>query len=132
MHDKPGVKAILGYDIVEGVSVVDYERWLADVHFPDLLTNPHLDRIVANDVVRPITASSSGSSTTSETMVFYRMAELHFTDHDAYQRYLDWFVENPIDPSRGPAGRTEFYFYLLADTTVIDRDHPYQPPISQE
>jgi hypothetical protein len=129
---EPGVKAILGYEIAEGVSVEEYERWLADVHFPDLLANPHLDRMVANDVVRPITATSAGSSTTTATgaepATFYRIVELHFADHDAYRRYLDWFEANPIDPSRGPAGRTEFRFYVLTGSTVIDRDRPYQPP----
>ena len=59
MSRPPGVKAILGYDIVDGVSVEEYERWLADIHFPDLLANPHLDRIELNDVVRPITATSA-------------------------------------------------------------------------
>ena len=132
MADQPGVKAILGYDIVEGVSAVEYERWLADVHFPDLLANPFLERLIANDVVRPITATSAGTETTAEPTTFYRIVELHFADSDAYQQYLSWFEENPIDPSRGPAGRTDFGFYLLTKTTVIDRHHPYQPPINQE
>ena len=126
--NEPTVKAILGYDIVEGVSVEDYERWLADIHFPDLLANPHLDRMVANDIVRPITATSAGTGTTAEPTMFYRIVELHFADHDAYRRYLEWFEQNPIDPARGPAGRTDFGFYVLADSSVVDRDRPYQPP----
>ncbi len=129
---EPGVKAILGYDIAEGVSVEEYERWLADVHFPDLLANPHLDRLVANDVVQPITATSAGTATGAAggaPATFYRIVELHFADHDAYRRYLDWFGANPIDPSRGPAGRTEFRFYVLTDSKVIDRDRPYQRPV---
>lgn len=133
--NEPAVKAILGYDILDGVSVEDYERWLADVHFPDLLANPHLDRLVANDIVRPITATSAGTDTTdesaSEPATFYRIVELHFVDHDAYRRYLEWFEQNPIDPARGPAGRTDFGFYLLTDSVVIDRDRPYQPPQSR-
>ena len=126
--NEPTVKAILGYDVVEGVSVDDYERWLTDVHFPDLLANPYLDRLVANDIVRPITATSAGTTTGAEPTTFYRIVELHFADHDAYRRYLAWFEQNPIDPARGPAGRTDFKFYLLADSVVIDRDRPYQPP----
>jgi hypothetical protein len=132
MADHPGVKAILGYDIAEGVSVEEYERWLADVHFPDLLANPHLERLVANDNVEPITASSSGSATTAEPATFYRIVELHFADRPAYERYLQWFRDHPIDPARGPAGRTAFRFYVLTDSSVIDRDHPYQPPIEEE
>lgn len=128
MIDEPQVKALLGYDIVDGVSVEEYERWLADVHFPDLLANPHLERLVANDIVRPITASSSGTSTTADPVSFYRIVELHFADREAYDQYLAWFEANPIDPSRGPAGRTRFHFYVLADSSVTDRDRPYQPP----
>jgi len=118
----PKVKAILGYDIVEGVTVEDYERWIWDVHVPDLLANPYLDRLVFNTVVRPITATSSGSATTDQPETFYRVAELHFADHAAYEDYLDWFRENPIPPERGPAGRTAFKFYVLTDSVEATRD----------
>jgi hypothetical protein len=118
----PGVKAILGYDILEGVSVEDYERWIWDVHVPDLLANPFLDRLVFNTVVRPITATSSGSSTAEDPQTFYRIAELHFIDHDAYADYLQWFADNPIPPERGPAGRTDFRFYVLTDSVEATRD----------
>ena len=117
----PGVKAILGYDILEGVSLEDYERWIWDVHVPDLLANPFLDRLVFNTVVRPITATSSGSSTAEDPQTFYRIAELHFGDHDAYASYLQWFVDNPIPPERGPAGRTDFRFYVLTDSVEATR-----------
>ncbi len=129
MSDAPQVKALLGYDIVEGVSVEEYERWLADIHFPDLLANPYLDRLVANDIIRPITATSAGTSTSEAAKSFYRIVELHFTDRAAYDNYLAWFEEHPIDPSRGPAGRTAFGFYVLAASWVIDREHPYNPPL---
>jgi hypothetical protein len=117
----PGVKAILGYDILEGISVEDYERWIWDVHVPDLLANPFLDRLVFNTVVRPITATSSGSSTAEEPQTFYRIAELHFVDHDSYAAYLQWFADNPIPPERGPAGRTDFRFYVLTDSVEATR-----------
>ena len=117
----PGVKAILGYDILEGVSIEDYERWIWDVHVPDLLANPFLDRLVFNTVVRPITATSSGSSTAENPQTFYRIAELHFVDHDAYADYLQWFADNPIPPERGPAGRTDFRFYVLTDSVEATR-----------
>lgn len=117
----PGVKAILGYDILEGVSVEDYERWIWDVHVPDLLANPFLDRLVFNTVVRPITATSSGSSTAEDPQTFYRIAELHFVDHDAHADYVQWFADNPIPPERGPAGRTDFRFYVLTDSVEATR-----------
>ena len=43
-------KTILGYDIEDGVTEEEYERWLFEVHAPDLLANPHLDRIIFNKV----------------------------------------------------------------------------------
>ncbi len=112
----PAVKAILGYDVVEGVSIEEYERWIWDVHVPDLLANPYLDRLVFNTVIRAITATSSGSDAAAEAKTFYRVAELHFADLDAYDRYLEWFRANPIPPERGPAGRTAFGFYVLTDS----------------
>ncbi len=115
------VKAILGYDLVEGVSKEDYDRWLWDVHVPDLLANPYVDRLVFNTVVRPVLSTSAGSPTAREPETFYRIAELHFADHEAYERYLGWFREHPIPPERGPAGRTEFRFYVLTDSVEASR-----------
>ena len=122
----PGVKALLGYDIVDGVSIDEYEAWLADVHFPDLLANPHLDRLVVNDIVRPITATSAGTPAMEEPTTFYRIVELHFADPTAYENYLGWFETNPIPVDRSPAGRTHFRFYVLAETSVTDRHNPYR------
>lgn len=116
------VKAILGYDIIEGVSVEDYERWIWDVHVPDLLANPYLDKLVFNTVIQPIVSTSSGSATAEDPETFYRIAELHFADHDAYEKYLEWFRENPIPPERGPAGRTNFRFYVLTDSVEATRE----------
>ncbi len=80
----PGVKAILGYDILDSVSVEEFERWLRDVHVPDLLANPFLKNLVLNTVIRPITATNSGSATAEDPRTFYRITELHFEDHVAY------------------------------------------------
>lgn len=118
------VKAILGYDLVEGVDVEEYERWLRQVHVPDLLANPFLDRIVFDTVVRPVTATSAGTPTTEEPMTFFRIAELHFADHSAYEAYLAWFEEHPIPPERGPAGRTRFRFYVLTESVEVSRESP--------
>jgi len=131
MSRPPGVKAILGYDIVDGLSVEEYERWLADIHFPDLLANPHLDRIELNDVVRPITATSAGGTTSADSTTFYRIVEMHFADHAAYDAYLAWFEEHPIPGERSPAGRTDFGFYVLTNTSVVDRTHPHVVPTEQ-
>ncbi|HSF84732.1 MAG TPA: hypothetical protein VLG28_03610 [Acidimicrobiia bacterium] len=121
---EPGVKAILGYDIVEGVAAEEYERWLWDIHYPDLLANPFLDRVVLNIVERPITATSAGTATANAAPGFGRIAELHFANHEAYDRYLQWFEEHPIPVERSPAGRTEFRFYVLCDVAVAEREAP--------
>lgn len=121
---KPGVKAILGYDILAGVSVEEYERWLWDIHYPDLLENPYLDRIVLDTVVRPITATSAGTPTTDAAPTFDRIAELHFADGDAYEKYLRWFEEHPIPIERSPAGKTEFRFYVLCNVDEATRQAP--------
>jgi hypothetical protein len=115
------VKAILGYDIMDGMSVEEYERWIWEIHVPDLLANPFLDKLVFNTVIGPIAATSSGSATADEPETFYRIAELHFVDREAYVQYLEWFNKHPIPAERGPAGRTKFRFYVLTDSAEVTR-----------
>lgn len=118
---EPGVKAILGYDIADGVPVEEYDRWLWDIHYPDLLANPYLDRVVLDTVDRPITATSAGTPTTASAQTFDRIAEMHYQDRQAYENYLRWFEEHPIPVERSPEGRTVFRFYVLCDVEVADR-----------
>lgn len=116
------IKTVLGYDIVPGVTPEEYERWLFEVHAPDLLANPHLDRIIFTKVLRPVTSTSGGAAQVGTTQTFYRIAEMHFADEAAYENYQRWWADNPIPPERGPAGRTDFRFYVLGETTTVDRD----------
>lgn len=115
------IKAILGYDIVEGVSEEDYERWLFEIHAPDLLANPNLDRIVFNKVLRPVTTASGGTAEVPPSQLFYRIAEMHFRDEAAYEAYRAWFTENPLPADRGPGGRTAFRFYLITESVTVER-----------
>ncbi len=117
------IKTILGYDIVPGVSAEDYERWLFEVHAPDLLANPHLDRIVFNKVLRPVRQASGGTVSVPEGSSYYRIAEMYYADEAAYQAYLDWFTEHPLAAERGPGGRTDFRFYLVTESTEVTRDN---------
>lgn len=57
------VKTLIGYEIVAGISVVDYDTWIRDVHVPDLLANPYADGLVFNTVIEPVTQASGGSMT---------------------------------------------------------------------
>lgn len=115
------VKTILGYDILAGVSVEDYEKWLWDVHYPDLLANPYLAKIVLNTMVRPVNATSAGTPIMDVPATFYGIAELHYADMEAYENYLQWFLDHPIPVERSPAGRTEFKFYVLCDVEEATR-----------
>jgi len=119
------IKAILGYDIEPGVTPEEYEKWLFEVHAPDLLANPYLDRIVFNKVLGPVTQTSGGAAEVGVDTTFYRIAELHFADEQSYRNYRRWFDEHPIPAERGPAGRTAFRFYVLAESTTVERsDRP--------
>lgn len=115
------IKAILGYDIASGIGEAEYEKWLFEVHAPDLLANPYLDRIVFNKVLRPVNMTSGGTTEVGTNQTFYRIAEMHFTDEVAYDAYLRWWDDHPLRPERGPAGRTAFRFYVLSESTVVER-----------
>lgn len=115
------IKTLVGYDIVPGVSEQEYETWLFDVHAPDLLANPYLDRIVFNKILRPVLEASGGSTDIPVGYTFYRIAEMHYADEAAYANYLAWFAEHPLSAQRGPAGRTDFKFYLVSESTEVTR-----------
>lgn len=114
------VKALVGYDVVEGLSREEYDRWLFEVHVPDLLANPHVERIVFNTVLEEV-GTTSGSATAPAQVGLYRVAELHFADLEAFRRYRAWFREHPIPPERSPAGRSDFKFYVLCAATEVTR-----------
>ena len=118
---EPVIKALVGYTLVAGMTPAEYDTWLWNVHTPDLLANPHLDKIIYNTVLRPIESDSGGTMQLPQSIVLYRIAELHFKDMQAYDAYRAWFIEHPIPSERGPAGRTDFKFYLLTDVAEATR-----------
>jgi hypothetical protein len=115
------IKTILGYDIVPGVTPEDYEAWLFEVHAPDLLANPYLDKLVFNKVLRPVRQASGGTAPVPDGQTFYRIAEMHYANHEAYANYLAWFDEHPLPAERGPGGRTDFRFCLVTESTEVTR-----------
>lgn len=115
------IKAILGYRRAPGVSEEDYDEWLFSTHLPDLLANPHLDKIVANKVLRPVRTASGGTMEIPAGEPLYRISELYFDSEQEYANYLRWFEIHPIPQERGPRGRTEFAFYVLAESAEITR-----------
>lgn len=115
------IKALVGYDVEPGLTREEYDRWLWDIHVPDLLANPHLDRIVFNTVIEQAETTSDGRTPAPQPMSLYRVAELHFADLAAMERYRQWFSEHPIPPERGPAGRSDFRFYVVCSVEEAAR-----------
>jgi uncharacterized protein (TIGR02118 family) len=104
------VKAILGYDIVPGMSVQDYERWLKEVHLPDLSKVPGLKRVVLNTVQGLVRGETT----------FYRIAELHYESMEAFEKARAWREKNPVSRERSPEGKTDFKFYVVCESEEFD------------
>ena len=106
------VKAILGYDIVPGMSFEQFEKWFREIHIPDLSKIPGLKKFVINtvkDVVRPDVKTK-----------FFRIAELHYESMEAFLKAKKWREENPFPEERSPKGKTDFKFYVICETEEIE------------
>lgn len=103
------IKAILGYDIEPGISEEAYDKWLREVHLPDLARIPGLRRVVFNTVRDKV----------RDGQTFYRIAELHYDSMEAFEKAARWREENPVSPERGPEGKTAFRFYVVCETEEI-------------
>lgn len=116
------IKAVLAYTYNPALTQEEYEKWLDEVHVPDLLSNPYLEKIVFNTTREVVKRASDGTIVTKpENPVPFRVAELHFQNEQTYQLYKDWFKENPPPSERGPSGRTDFIFYVITDVREITR-----------
>ena len=104
------VKAILGYDIMPGMTVEEYEKWLTDMHIPDLSKVPGLKKVVLNTVKGEVISGMS----------FYRIAELHYDSMEAFEKAKKWREENPVSEERSPKGKTDFKFYVVAESREFD------------
>jgi len=112
------VKAILGYDIMPGMTVEAYEKWLREVHIPDLARVPGLKKIVFNTVKGVVRGDTR----------FYRIAELHYESMEAFEKAMKWRAEHPVARERGPEGKTDFKFYVVCETEEIDLSSPHPSP----
>jgi uncharacterized protein (TIGR02118 family) len=104
------VKAIVGYDIMPGMTVDEYEKWLRDIHVPDLCRVPGLKRVVFNTV----------NGTVMGDTTFYRISELHFDSMESFEKAQKWREENPIPEERSPKGKTNFKFYVICETEEVE------------
>jgi hypothetical protein len=104
------VKAILGYDIMPGMTVDAYEKWLRDIHLPDLARIPGLRKVVFNTVKGLVRGQTT----------FYRIAELHYDSMEAFEKAKKWREENPVPAGRSPEGKTDFKFYVVCESEEVD------------
>jgi hypothetical protein len=104
------VKAILGYDIMPGMTVEEYEKWLQEIHVPDLRRIPGLKKIVFNTVKGIVRGNTT----------FYRIAELHYDSMEAFEKAKKWRDQHPVPKERGPQGKTDFKFYVVCETEEFD------------
>jgi len=104
------VKAILGYDIMPGMSVEQYESWLKEIHLPDLSRIPGLQKVVFNTVKGIVRGETS----------FYRIAELHYDSMEAFEKAQKWRNQNPVSIERSPTGKTDFKFYVICETEEVE------------
>lgn len=104
------VKAILGYDIMPGMSVEAYEKWLKEVHLPDLSRIPGLKKVVFNTVKGIVRGETT----------FYRIAELYYENMEAFEKAVKWRAEHPVSMERSPEGKTNFKFYVVCETEEVD------------
>lgn len=104
------VKAILAYDIMPGMSVAEYDKWLREIHIPDLSKIPGLRKIVFNTVKGIVLGETT----------FYRIAELHYDSMEAFERAKKWREQNPVSEERSPKGKTDFKFYVVCETEEVE------------
>jgi uncharacterized protein (TIGR02118 family) len=100
------IKAILGYDIMPEMTVEEYEKWLREIHMPDLFKIPGLKKFVLNTVKGIVMGDKT----------FYRIAELHYESMEAFEKAKKWREENPVSEERSPKGKTDFKFYVICET----------------
>jgi hypothetical protein len=103
------VKAIMGYDIMPGMTVEAYEKWLWEVHVPDLSKIPGLRKIVFNTVQGPVIGDKT----------FYRISELHYDDMESFEKAKQWRTEHPVTDERSWKGKTDFQFYVICESVEV-------------
>jgi hypothetical protein len=104
------VKVILGYDIMSGMSVGAYGKWLREVHIPDLAKIPGLKKVVFNTVKGIVRGETS----------FYRIAGLHYESMEALERAVKWWEKNPVSREGSPEGKADFKFYVVCESEEFD------------
>lgn len=116
-----GVVGLLAYDVCEPLTKDEYDQWLFEVHYHDLMSNPHLEKITLHTVTPERKARLSSGAEVTNAVTFYRLAEMCFKNHEAYDEYIKHFQANAIPPPRTPAGKSAFKFYHMSESESIVR-----------
>jgi hypothetical protein len=111
--ERQGVRLVFAYTLRPGIDPDEFERWLYDIHVPDLLKNPYIKRLVLNRVI----AAPEG-----EPARYYRTAEQHFDDEETYRRSQEWRRQHPVPESRSAAPLIEIDFRVVCAGEEVDCD----------
>ena len=111
-------RGLVAYDIHQNKTQAEFEDWLWNQHFPDLLENPHLNKISQVAVVDKQAQLSNGQ-VFNASKPFSHMTMLHFTDAAAYDNYIQFFIAYPIPASRSSALYCATKFYVLGQTQEV-------------
>jgi len=114
-------RGIVGYDVHPNKTKAEFLDWLWNKHYPDLLANPHVGKITLESVVAKKPRLSNGQVMNATNTTFEHMAVLHFQGSAGYDRYVQFFVDNPIPADRSPTNFCQIKFYVLADAREVLR-----------
>jgi hypothetical protein len=123
------VKVIVGYNVMPGISGEEYERWLRDVHIPDLSKVPGLRKVVLNTVKGTTSipglrkyAPNNIKGAVAEFEDLYRIVELHYDSIEECEKALKWREreENLVSKERTAVGKTDVKFYFVCETEEVD------------
>ena len=103
------VKVLMGYDLAQGFSEDEHDRWLQEVHLPDMAKVPGLERVILN---------RTGQIVIGDDLPKY-IAELHYTDMNTYLVARSWIKRNPFPTDSQPDGRIEIKYMFICESKSL-------------
>jgi hypothetical protein len=111
------VKVFIGYDLPGGLSEAEHEAWLKDIHLADMDRVPGLEKAVLNKSRWVVIGNGAPAY----------LAELHYSDMDAYLASRDWLAANPFGPESQPTGKMTIKFLIVCESELLPL-HNIDPP----
>ncbi len=100
------VKVLMGYDLAPGCSEARHDRWLREIHLPDMLRVPGLQGIFLNTTRQVVFGDNPPGY----------IAEMHYPDMDTYLTARNWIRKNPFPLASLPKGKIEIKFMLVCES----------------